>query len=146
MVAIYFFFVTTELCCLVLLRLNFVSLQTLSMLRQNLLYFLSLAELFFETLNPLLRQTCLSSSHLSSILCRDRKILCGDKNLLLYSFYYHDIDFCLQFIIMSQHQFLCCNNLLVILLTFCRDNSRLCHDNIHLNLKFSLSQQKTSMS
>ena len=35
---------------------------------------------------------------------------------------------------MSQHSFLCRNNLLVILLNFCRDNSCLCRDNIYLNL------------
>ena len=58
------------------------------------------------TLNPLLRPTCLGSSHLSSIFCCDRKLL------------YHDRDSCLQFIIMSQHLFLCRNILFVIFPTF----------------------------
>ena len=80
-VVTYFFFVATELCCLVLLRLNSVSQQTLFMSQQSLLYSLSLAELFYATLNPLSRQTCLSSSHLSSIFRRDIKLLYRDRNL-----------------------------------------------------------------
>ena len=60
------FFVATELWCLELLRLNSMSRHSFSMSQQSLIYSLSLAELFVATLNPLLRQTCLGSSHLSS--------------------------------------------------------------------------------
>ena len=119
-----FFFVATELCCLVLLRLNSMSRQTLSMSRQSLLYSLLLAELFVATLNPSLRKTCLGLSHLFSIFCRDIKLLCRDRNILLSSFYYRNIiflcrdkDLCLQFFILSQHELLCRNILFVIFST-----------------------------
>ena len=114
----------TELCCLVLLRLNSVSRQTLSMSRQSHLYSLSIAELFVATLNPLSRQTCLGSSHFFSIFCHDIKLLCRDRNILLSNFYCRDIiflcrdrDFCLKFFILSQHEFLCRNILFVIFST-----------------------------
>ena len=109
-----FFFIATELYCLVLLRLNSMSRQTFSMSRQSLLYSLSLAKRFVATLNPLSQQTCLGFSHLSSIFCHDRKLICRDRNLLLSNSYYrdiiffcHDRDFCLQFFILLQHELLC---------------------------------------
>ena len=88
-----------------MLRLNSVLRQTLSM---------SLVELFVATLNPLSRPTCLGSSHLSSIFCRDRKLLYRNRNLLLINFYCRDRDFFLQFFILSQHEFLLRNILFVI--------------------------------
>ena len=105
------------------------------------------------------RQTCLVSSHLSSIFCCDDIFLCHKKNLLLSNFYcrdriflYHDRDFCLHFFILSQHEFLCSNILFVIFSTFvatififvvkkftsasccaCRDIKLLCHDKVFLS-------------
>ena len=113
-----FFFIATELCYLVLLRLNSVSRHSFSMLRQSPLYSLSLAELFVATLNPLSRQTCLGSSHLSSIFCHAKKLLCHDRNLLLSNFYCRDRDSCLQFVILLQHDFPCRNILFVIFSTY----------------------------
>ena len=137
-----------------------MSRHSFSMSRQNLLYSLSLAKLFFvTTLNPLSRQTFLGSSHLFSIFCRDRKLLCCDRNLLLNNFYCHDIiflcndrDSCLQFFILSQHEFLCRNILFVIFSTsvatifvfivtkftsasccVCHNIKLLCHDKVFLS-------------
>ena len=79
---------------------------------------------FVATLNPLSRQTCLDSSHLFSIFGCDIKLFCCKRNLLLNNFYCHHIiflcrdrDFCLQFFILSQHEFLCHNILFVIFST-----------------------------
>ena len=86
---------------------------------------MSLAKLFVATFNPLSQPTCLGSSHFSSIFCRNRKLQCRDRNLLFNNFYcrdiiflYHDRDFCLQFFILSQHEFLCRNILFIIFSTF----------------------------
>ena len=96
-------------------------------------------KLFVATLKYLSRLTCLGWSHVSSIFCRDIKLLCRDRNLSLNNFYCRDIDLCLVFFIVSQHKFL------VILLNFCRNSSRLCHNKVHFNLMLCLSRLKNSL-
>ena len=120
---------------------------------------MSWAELFIATFNSLSQQTCLGSSHFSSIFCRDMKLLFRDRNFLLSNFYCRDIificrdrDFCLQFFILSQHEFLCHTILSVIFSTsvatifvfvstkftsasccVCHDIKLLCRDKVFLS-------------
>ena len=47
----------------------------------------------FATLKSLSRHTCLGWSHVSFIFCRDIKLLCRDRNLLLINFYCRNIIF-----------------------------------------------------
>ena len=92
----------------------------------------------------MLQHSCLGWSHVTSIFRRDRNLLPNNFYCSDIIFLCRDRDFCFMFIILSQHEFLCHNILLVNFLNFYRDNIFLCRDKVYLNLMLCLSRHKTS--
>ena len=96
-----------------------------------LLLSLSLAGLFVATLKSLSRQTCLSLFHFSSIFYRSIVFFCRDRNFLLYSVYYCDINF----IIETKLYFHC---LIIIAIEISAFSSSLCYDRLFYVTAFIL--------